>query len=83
MEKESCEEYPILLWIIIIIIINYGEDSRGAYKVWVGRSMYRWKDNIRMDLQKVTRGGIDWIYVAQDRDSWRAFVNVVVKLRGP
>jgi hypothetical protein len=28
-------------------------------------------------------GGIDWIYLAQDRDRWRPLVNVVMNLRVP
>jgi hypothetical protein len=28
----------------------------------------RWEDNIKMDLQEVTCGGMDWIGLAQDRD---------------
>jgi hypothetical protein len=39
-----------------------------------------WKDNIKMNLQAVD-GGMDWIDLAQDRDSWRAVVNAVVNLR--
>jgi hypothetical protein len=37
--------------------------------------------NIRMDLQKVGCGGLDWITLAQDRDRWRALVNAVMSLR--
>jgi hypothetical protein len=41
------------------------------------RPMLRWEDNIKMDLQEVVYGGLDWIELAQDRDRWRALVNVV------
>jgi hypothetical protein len=36
-----------------------------------------WEDNIKMDLQKVGWGGMDWITVAQDRDRWRLLVDTV------
>ena len=47
------------------------------------RPRHRWEDNIKMDLQKVGCGGMDWIDVAQDTDMWRAVVNAVKKLRIP
>jgi hypothetical protein len=40
----------------------------------------RWEDNIKMDVQKVGCGGMDWIELAQDRDRWRALVNAVMNL---
>jgi hypothetical protein len=40
-----------------------------------------WEDNIKMDLQEVGCGGMDWIYLAQDRNRWRAVVNAVMNLR--
>jgi hypothetical protein len=65
-------------------------EERGVYKVLVGkpegkrplgRPRHRWEDNIRMDLQEVRCGGMDWIGLAQDTDSWRALVNVVMNLQ--
>ena len=47
----------------------------------LGRLRRRWVDNIRMDLQEVGCGYMDWIGLAQDRDSWRTLVSAVMNLR--
>ena len=47
----------------------------------LGRPRRRWEDNIKMDLQEVTGG--DWMELAQDRDRWRALVNMVMNFRVP
>ena len=49
----------------------------------LGRPRRRWEDNIKMDLQEVECGGLDWIELAQDMDRWLALVNVVMNLRIP
>jgi hypothetical protein len=46
------------------------------------RPRRRWVDNIMMDLEEIGWGGVDWIGLAQDRDKWRALVNLVINLRG-
>jgi hypothetical protein len=43
----------------------------------------RYEDNIKMDLQEVGRGVVDWIELAQDRDRLRALVNAIMNLRVP
>ena len=49
----------------------------------LGRPRRRWVDNIRMDLQEVGCGYMDWIGRAQDRDRWRTLVSAVMNLRVP
>jgi hypothetical protein len=59
----------------------FGGETRG--KEITGKPKCRWEDNIKMDLQEVGCGGMDWIELAQDRDSWRVLVNAVINLRVP
>ena len=49
----------------------------------LGRPRHTWEDNIKMDLQEVGCGGMDWIELAQDRDRWQPLVNVVTNFRVP
>jgi hypothetical protein len=67
-------------------------EGRGVYRVLVGkpegkrpfgRTRRRWEDNIKMDLQELGCGGMDWIELTQDTDRWRALVNAVMNLQVP
>ena len=64
--------------------------GRGVYRVLVGkperkrplgRPRCRWEDNIKMDMQEVQCGSMDWIELNQYRDRWQALVNAVMNLR--
>jgi len=72
-------------------VARMGEE-RGVYRFLLGkpegrrplgRSRRRWVDNIRMDLQVVGCGYMDWIYMAQNRDRWRTLVSAVMNLWVP
>jgi hypothetical protein len=67
-------------------------ERRGVYRVSVGRPegkcplgrpRRRWEDNIKLDLQEVGCGDVEWIDLAQDRDRWRALLSAVMNLRVP
>ena len=47
----------------------------------LGRPKHKWKHNIKMDLQEVGLGGMDWIDLAQDREMRQVLVGVVIDLR--
>ena len=89
---------PNIVWVIKSRRMKWSEhvalmeERRGVYRVLVrkpegnrplGRPRRRWEDNIKMDLQEVGCGGIDWIDLAQDRDRWRTLVTAVMNLRVP
>jgi len=72
-------------------VARMGEE-RGVYRVLVGKPQgrrplgkprRRWVDDIRMDLQEVGRGYVDWIGLAQDRDKRRTLVSAVMNFRVP
>jgi len=65
-------------------------EMRGVYRVFVAkpegkrqlrRPMRRWEDNIKIDIQEVGCGGVDWIELAQDMDRLRTLVNAVINPR--
>jgi hypothetical protein len=63
-------------------------ERRGVYTVMVGNlrekrpfGRPRWEDNIKMELQEVGCGVMDWIDLSQYMDRWRALVNAVMNLR--
>jgi hypothetical protein len=63
-------------------------EKRNAYRLSSGKSegkrslgrRHRWVNNIKMDIGEIKWRGIDWFSLAQDRDKWRALVNVVMNL---
>ena len=72
-------------------VARMGEE-KGVYRVFVGKPEWkrslgrprcRWVDNIRMDVQEVGCGYMDWIGLAQGRDRWRTLVSAVMNLRVP
>jgi hypothetical protein len=64
-------------------------EERKMYKVLVGKPegkrplglpRHRWEDGMRMDLREIGWGSVEWTQLAQDRDGWRALVNMAMKL---
>jgi hypothetical protein len=67
-------------------------DGRGVYRVLLGRAegkrplerpRCRCEDNIKMDIRETGIDGTNWIWLAQDRVQWWAFVNTIMNLRVP
>jgi hypothetical protein len=67
-------------------------ESRNVYSILVGmpdekrplgRPRRRRVDNIEIDLRETGWDGVDWIDLAQDRDQWRALMNMVINFRVP
>jgi hypothetical protein len=67
-------------------------EGRAVYRVLVrkpegkkplGRPRRRWEDNIKMELQEVGGGGMNYVELAQDRDRWWALLNGIMNLWVP
>jgi hypothetical protein len=65
-------------------------DKRNACRILVGKPEGKrplgsprrgWEDNIKMDQREIEWVGMEWIYLAQNRDQWKALVNTVMNLR--
>jgi hypothetical protein len=63
--------------------VYWGLVGKAEGKIPLGRPRCRWEDYNNMDLTDIGRGGMDWIELAQDRDSWRALLNAVMNFRVP
>ena len=89
---------PNILWVIKSRRMRWAGHvarmggERGVYRSWLGspevkiplgRPRCRLVHNIRMDLQEVGCGYMDWIGLAQNRDRCRTLVNAVMNLRAP
>ena len=68
--------FYIYIYIYILVVKPEGKRPLGSPR-------RRWVDNIRMGLQEVGCGYVDWIGLAQDRDKWRTLVCAVMNLRVP
>ena len=93
--KDGRVNFNVKLWFLVMgwawHVARMAEE-RGVYRVLVGklagksplgRPTRRWVDNIRLDLQEVGCGYMDWIGLAQDRDRWRTLVSAVMNLPVP
>jgi hypothetical protein len=67
---EKTNEYRILV-------------GTSEWKRPLGRPIFRWENNIKMDFREIGWVAMYWFDLAQGKDQWRALVNTVMNLRGP
>jgi len=70
-----CFHIPVALYFCCHVFIFYNPHDLLL--------LFRWEDNIKMDLQEVGGGCGYWMELAQDRDRWRALVSTMMNLRVP
>jgi len=92
---EKCRSVSNVLMLILGLLNNINmciREEWGVYRFLLGkqegrrplrRPRRRWVDNIKMDVQEVGCGYMDWIGLAQVRDSWRTLLSAVMNFRVP
>jgi hypothetical protein len=80
MLSNLCSENPAVYRMNGRNVVQYWNEIKYATK-WF--SHLAWEDNIKLDVQEVGCGGMDWTEVAQDTERWRALVNAVMNIRVP
>ena len=72
--QEFLTVHTAMVYVIQVLLTACEQDQDGTrmessmydiYHTWETRR--RWEDNIKMDLQEVGCGGMDWIKLVQDR----------------
>ena len=56
--------------------------KRGGKRA-LGKRRLSWEDLIKLDIQEVGCGGMNWDDLAEDNDRWQALVIAVMNLRVP
>ena len=74
----TCSKYGGERKVVCRLFVGKSEGKRT-----LGRPKHRWEDNIKMDLQEVGCGGMDWIDLDQDRYRWRALTDAIMNFRVP
>jgi hypothetical protein len=71
-------------------MLHVRESEVSYVQIWLGdlggrdhlkQRRHRWENNIKMDLQKVGQGGMDWFNLIQDWARWQAVVNAAINFR--
>jgi len=60
------------------ILVGTPEVKRPLERTWRG-----WEDNIKINLREIGSEVVDWMHLAEDRDPWRALVNMVINFQIP
>ncbi|PNF30906.1 hypothetical protein B7P43_G03642, partial [Cryptotermes secundus] len=77
--------YKTIILPVVLCGCEIWSPIRNAYRIFVGKPERKrpLEDTLKMDLREIECDGMDWIDLAQDRDHWRALVNMVMNLRVP
>jgi hypothetical protein len=74
----KCQLINFTFCCVYRVLVGWPETKRP-----LGRSRFRWEDNIKTDLREIWIDVENWIQLAWDGVHWRVFVNMVMDLGVP